>query len=232
MAPLLSFAAFITSALAAALDTRQAGPGLRTDNYDNLAIVPGAPQLSRVGTYNGLDYNGWVAAQSGIPGIPNLCLLGDRLCLATFSVGLKPQSPPKIAATGLIETLTQIGSVSLRPFGTIAASTSSGTNSYNLLSFYFGCIGNSATSVVTFATRCTITVTGFYVTGVQAPTLRFTFEPTSTTQSNLARAVLPASYSASLAGLKNVTIGIAEADWSPTLTVLGIDDLVHLNRVV
>lgn len=147
-------------------------------------------------------------------------------------MGLKPQSAPKIAATGLIETLTQIGPVSLRPFGTVSASTSSGTNSYNLISFYFGCIGNTATSLVTFATGCSITVTGFYANGVQAPTLRFTFVPTSITQSNLVKATLPPSYSASLAGLKNVTIGIAESDSTPTLTVLGIDDLVHLNRVI
>ena len=64
MCRLLSLAAFITSVLAAALDTRQAGAGLRTDNYDTLAIVPGAPQLSAVATYNGLDYRGWVAAVS------------------------------------------------------------------------------------------------------------------------------------------------------------------------
>ncbi|CAK1362891.1 hypothetical protein CB0940_04956 [Cercospora beticola] len=231
MARLLSLAAFITSVLTAALDTRQAGAGLRTDNYDGLTTVPAVPQLSLIGQYNGLDYKGWTVAQGGLP-LPNLCLLGDRLCLATFSYGLKPQSPAKIAVTGLVQTVTQIGLVSLRPFGTISAVPSQGVNSYNLISFYFGCIGFTAESLVTFSSRCSITVTGFYTTGVQAPTLKFTFVPTSATESQLTKAVLPASYSASLAGLKNVTIGIAEADWTPALTVLGVDDLVHLNRVI
>ncbi|GIZ44285.1 hypothetical protein CKM354_000748800 [Cercospora kikuchii] len=231
MARLLSLAAFITYVLAAALDTRQAGPGLRTDNYDSLTTVPAAPQLSLVGQYNGLDYKGWTVAQGGLP-LPNICLLGDRLCLATFSYGLKPQSPAKIAATALVQTITQIGLVSLRPFGTISAAPSSGVNSYNLISFYFGCIGNTGESLVSFSSRCTISVTGFYTTGVQAPTLKFTFVPTSATEAPLTKAVLPASYSASLAGLKNVTIGIVEADWTSTLTILGIDDLVHLNRVI
>lgn len=118
----------------------------------------------------------------------------------------------------------------MRPFGTIAAGSNIG--SFNANSFYFGCIANAGQSFVIPAIGCNITVTGFYSTGVQAPALRYTFTPATVSQAPLALAVLPLSYSASLVGLKNITIGIAEADLTPALSVLDIDNFVHVNRLV
>ncbi|KAI5360203.1 hypothetical protein Slin14017_G097640 [Septoria linicola] len=229
MAPLITLAALASTAFAAVLDTRQSGLGRRTDTYDDLATLPGAPQLSAVGTYNSLLYNGWVVARPGIPFLDALCF-GNTFCLGTLGSGLRPQSGRQVAATGIVETLTQIGEITMKPFGTIAAGNDIG--SFNLNSFYFGCIANTGQSLVIPAIGCTITVTGFYTTGLQAPAQRYTFTPTTRPQAPLALATLPLSYSASLVGLENVTIGIAEADLTPGLAVLDIDNLVHVNRLI
>ena len=60
-----------------------------------------------------------------------------------------------------------MGQVTLTPFGTI--STGPGVKSFDLSSFYFGCVIDLQNSQVTTSEGCTIAVTGYHVNGKQVP---------------------------------------------------------------
>lgn len=171
----------------------------------------------------------------GLATVNKICLgtpLGldsiNSLCFGDLFRGLKPQSGDQTAATGLGQDLLQVGNLNLVPYGTIAASDDIG--SFDLISFYFGCLQNTGNSLVIPTSGCTISVTGFYRDGSPAPAVPFSFAPTRVSGQPLQLAELPVEYSASLKGLKNITMGIAGANLTPSLAVLDIDDVKHVNR--
>jgi hypothetical protein len=115
-------------------------------------------------------------------------------------------------------------SMTLYPFGSIAATLP--VKTFDLTSFYFGCVLDTHANLPPVDTACIITVTGYYAKGGLAPAQTYSFTPTKGLQADqLARVTLPASY----AGLLNVTFGVA--DVLAAATVLIVDDLAHCNHV-
>ena len=137
--------------------------------------------------------------------------------------GVVAHSKPNVAAAAMPQDLVTLGQVTLTPFGEI--STGPGVKSFDLSSFYFGCVTNLENSLVTTSTGCTIAVTGYKYNGQQVPEATFAFAPAQTIGAPPALASLPSSY----VGLKNVTIGIASAAVLAAETIVDIDDLVHCN---
>jgi len=119
-----------------------------------------------------------------------------------------------------------LGSVTIQPFGFIVAS-SPAVRSFDLTSFYFGCVIDTHVNGVTEDIGCTIAVTGYFADGKGiAPVQTYSFAPTkgALQASPLNKAVLPATF----AGLVNVTFGVA--DMVGAATVLIVDDLAHCNH--
>lgn len=140
----------------------------------------------------------------------------------------RPQSGDHVASTSLQDDLIQVGNVTLKPMGTMVADRSQGVASFDPDYFYFGCAFNTGQSLVTPSSGCTISVTGFYLNGVQTQTLRFESTPSSFFASRMTRVNLPLSW----VGLQNMTIGIEEGDFTPALTIGSIDNFSHCNRPV
>ncbi|CAK3828873.1 Hypothetical predicted protein [Lecanosticta acicola] len=158
--------------------------------------------------------------------VPLLEQIGLGFLAGTDLSAVTPASGDHVAASGALEGLTQIGNVTLKPFGTIAADPTKGVRSFDADSFYFSCAVDDANSLVTPATGCTISVTGFYLTGVQTQTLRFTISPTSILAAQMERVDLPFYW----LYLKNLTIGVAESDVFDALTIIDIDNFRHRNH--
>lgn len=111
----------------------------------------------------------------------------------------------------------------IEPFGTLSIAGT--TKSFDLSSFYFACQDDTAQAAVAVAESCTISVTGYYPSGLQTPVSTFAFANTNPPRNALVLAVLPAGF----LGLKNVTFGIASGAVTVATTVLQIDNVVHCN---
>ncbi|EMC95473.1 hypothetical protein BAUCODRAFT_149440 [Baudoinia panamericana UAMH 10762] len=198
----------LSGAFGAALDSRNYISYCKSyvDTYDDIPASTLLPTLTPVNIYNGLDYGGFLAAQP---------IVG--------TAGIVPKSLPNNAVATLSQDILELGSLSLNPFGTIAAA--SGTKSFNLVSFYFGCLLSSKTGAADLSEGCTVAVTGYYTNGQQAPEVTFAFAPTSPNAAPLNLATLPSTYT----GLKNVTFGIANAAVQQQDTDFVVDNLVHCN---
>jgi len=199
--------AFAAGSMATALDNTASKSSCLTytDKYDDLTSNVLLPTTS-VGNYHGLKYGAFVVTEP---------IIGTS--------GIVPDSSPNIASATMQQDELQLGSLSLNPFGTIAAA--SGTKAFDLKSFYFGCVLDDKNTALTVSTGCTIAVTGYYTNGQQAPEATFAFASNSLTEATLVLATLPATYTL----LQNVTIGIANGAVSTAQTVLDIDNLVHCN---
>jgi len=120
--------------------------------------------------------------------------------------------------------LEQLGILTLTPFGTISAG--SGVSSFNLESFWFGCVLDTQVPLVAVSSGCTIAVTGFYPGGEQVPVATYAFAPKTLEDAPLVQAVLPSSF----LGVKNITIGAANGAILTAETVIDLDNLVHCNH--
>lgn len=139
-----------------------------------------------------------------------------------------PQSGDHVAATSLQDNLIQVGNVTLKPMGTMVADRTQGVSSFDPDYFYFSCAFNTGQSLVTPSSGCTISVTGFFLNGVQTQTIRFKSTSNSLFAAQMTRANLPLTW----VGLQNMTIGIEEADFTPALTIGNIDSFSHCNRPI
>ena len=121
--------------------------------------------------------------------------------------------------------LTQKGQVTLTPFGTMAASSSTGVSSFNLESFYFGCVLNTENDLASPATGCVFAVTGYNIYDEEVPVATFAFAPSVLFQAPLALAELPSTFTK----LINVTFGVAAGSVIADGTIPIIDNVVHCN---
>lgn len=88
--------------------------------FDNLAAVPAIPEINPIGTYMGLTYNAFNVLQQGVLGI--------------IAAGIKPQSGTQVASNGITDSVLSGGPAIL---------PASPYKSFNLKSFFFGCVANS-----------------------------------------------------------------------------------------
>ncbi|KAI1268164.1 hypothetical protein F5Y18DRAFT_377618 [Xylariaceae sp. FL1019] len=179
-----------------------------TDTFDDLKPDP-IIQKNRIGHYNGLDWEAWIYFGTGLDG--------------TTVNGVIPESGDQIAATGPSSDLLQIGVVTLTPFGNIVASPA---KSFDLYSFYFGCVFNPQENFFSVATGCTITITGFDTKGVQLPPITVAYTPSNPLRSPMDLVTLPDSYR----NIKNITIGLPVSLPTPLFTALLVDDVKHCNH--
>ncbi|ETS83194.1 hypothetical protein PFICI_05070 [Pestalotiopsis fici W106-1] len=177
-------------------------------NYDNLNAPALVDSLKTVGVYNGLDYNGFS------PAAP-----------PAFLGGVIPNTKKNVIVASLTSDILNLGTDSLKIFGTIAAQKP--VIGFDLTSFYFGCTLFTPASSATIPLSCTISVAGFYANGKPAPTVKFSFSPTAgiLAPSAMKLAVLPTTYRA----LKNVTIGVDSSQVIVPATALALDSVSHCN---
>lgn len=136
-----------------------------------------------------------------------------------------PNTPKNIIAASLTSDILNLGTDSLKTFGTISAVKP--TIGFDLTSFYFGCTFFTPILSTTLPQSCNISVAGFYANGKPAPTVYFAFSPSAgaISPSALKLAVLPTTFRA----LKNVTIGVDSSQTLSATTALAIDTLSHCN---
>ena len=134
--------------------------------FDDRAALPAS--LNPVGTYNGLVCNGFNVAQMALVG------------------GVTRHTPPNAAAYGVYGMV-------INGVPTLSPSTS-GAN-FDLHSFYYGCVVNTAQTAAGGPTACQITVTGYKKLGSQT----FSYNPK--------------------AGIKSATMNLATLNsWAKSLT--------------
>ena len=161
-------------------------------------MSPVAP-LNTLGVYKGLSYNAFVVSQT--------------------LVGVAPGVPPHSLKNSI--ATTQVTSQALQGTPSIAVDLSSKVVSYDLFSFWFGCVLPLAQSSVNTATQCTILVAGFDVNNKEKAAATFTFTPIATQLTNtpMILAKLPSIFT----GLRNVTV----VQSNPTTQVLKIDSFKY-----
>ncbi|KAK3074400.1 hypothetical protein LTR53_003194 [Teratosphaeriaceae sp. CCFEE 6253] len=132
-------------------------------------------------------------------------------------------SPPleNIAAATMQTDQLFLASTTTQPFVTLTAV--SGT--FDLISFYYSCGVNDHTTIVVLQEGSALAVMGKYANGKDAPAFALSYSPTAATASRMALAKLPASYTR----LHSVRISVATAEVAVAATVIGIDNLVHVN---
>lgn len=136
--------------------------------------------------------------------------------------GVIPHSDGQDIVVGVGNDATQLGSVTLNPFGNIVASPS---KSFDLYSFWFGCGSNLEQPAASVSIGCVLSVTGFNIAGQQLPVATFSYAPTNPTAAPMVLAALPATYR----GLKNVTLGLAVGTGTSTTSAIWVDDVTHCN---
>ena len=105
--------------------------------------------------------------------------------------------------------------------------TTQGTNatSFDLESFYLGCLVATETSNAQVATACTVTVTGVKASGgAKVGPTSFTFSPDSLTNVTMVEAGFGSAYW----GLKEATLAVTKSAATPALTVLLVDEVKYI----
>ncbi|KAK3071122.1 hypothetical protein LTR53_009199, partial [Teratosphaeriaceae sp. CCFEE 6253] len=220
---LLPFRVLVGTALGAVIQGRASKEGGTpyTDTYDDLK--PNAvPLLSKITTVNGLVYGGAIVAVRSSPQ-RDFCstMLTKTKAPTKGTGGAVPASGKNIAAATMQTDQLFLASTTTQPFMTLTAV--SGT--FDLISFYYSCGVNDHTTIVVLQEGCALAVTGKHADGKDAPAFALTYSPTAATASRMALAKLPASYT----GLHSVRISVATAEVAEAATVIGIDNLVHIN---
>jgi hypothetical protein len=100
------------------------------------------------------------------------------------------------------------------------------SKSFGLYEFYFGCGLFDETPEVGLSTGCTITVTGYYLDGSQAPVQTYGYSPDKSMKATLDRAELSTAY---YAGLVNVTFALENSADTNELTFFALDNILHCN---
>lgn len=133
-----------------------------------------------------------------------------------------PPSSPNVAAVELLSSVAS-GDLSLSPSAT--AKVAPGTKAFDLLQFYFACNIAQGVSEVAVEEGCTIAVTGYNTKGVMVGEAPFSFAPPELEGSPFVKAILPPTF----VDLVNVTFGVANAAVATSLTVIGLDNITHVN---
>lgn len=173
-------------------------------------MVPKVPVVP-VGFQNDLDYRQF-----------QLGVASTNLGLPVSVSPLMRASPPNQATVSLRNDL-QTGETSLSPSAT--AFKDGNIKYFDLKSFFFGCTGQLVANAADVAMGCSIAVTAYDIDGKMVGGAPFNFAPTSLTNAPMAKAVLPSQF----VRLVNYTVGIATGTLTPALTVLGIDNVTHVN---
>ena len=168
------FAAVASLALAAAAPSSSNSCASKKElaTFDDLAAVPGASELTPVGTYDGLKYNSWTVLSAGVAG--------------DVVAGVKPQSGHQTAITSLTDSVLN---------GAPAFIPASGYKTLSLKSLYFGCVANTATSLLGVPEQCTVSFTAYKPGSTKAyQTINQQFDPSNAVLSKMAKATFPSSW--------------------------------------
>ena len=163
--------------------------------------MPGLSELSPVGTYQGLIYNGFDVLSAGVDG----------------QNAVAPESGVNVAANGNINDLTSSPSIN----------ASSSISSFDLTYLYFGCVLDTEETLASAPQDCTISFTAFKA-GSQAAyqTLDYSFTPSALLDAPMVQAVFPSNWTY----LSLVEIAVVESTSTALLTGLLVDNVEHCNH--
>ncbi|KAF2725513.1 hypothetical protein K431DRAFT_342957 [Polychaeton citri CBS 116435] len=164
--------------------------------FDDLSALPAA--VTAVGSYSHLYYQGFNVVSQGITD--------------TQLVGVKAQSPSNVAAVDPLSETFQ-GQASL-----LTDYDDSNTTSFDLQSFYFGCVLAEANSITSTPQTCSLTITGFAGQNNAVATQSAQFTSSGTLQ-QMKKVTLKSSFKK----LTSVTF-----DLSSTTTALVTDDFSYV----
>lgn len=124
-------------------------------------------------------------------------------------------------------------SITLNPFGTITAapSTSIGVRTFDLNSFYFGCVLDLHTNVLAVPETCTVSICGTRLDGTAVPCESFLFTAPAATRVPLQQAVPSAAY----LGVSSVIFGVDSTllgQVTSSQTSLVLDNVCHRNNYI
>ena len=137
---------------------------------------------------------------------------------AGIAPGVVPQSAPNYAANGPLDP-------SRTPMFTIQGTN---TTSFDLESFYYGCLAPTEVSNVQVSTNCTFTATGFKASnGAKVAPVSLTFAASSLTNAAMMEATFGITYS----GLKEVTLALTSSPIGTALPVLLVDSVKYVAHV-
>ena len=134
---------------------------------------------------------------------------------AGIAPGVVPQSAPNYAANGPLDP-------SHTPMFTIQ-----GTNatSFDLESFYYGCLTPAGTSNVQLSSNCTFRATGFKASnGAKVGPASLKFTASSLTNAKM----MEATFGGTFSGLKQVTLALTSSPIGSTLPVLLVDSVKYI----
>ena len=170
--------------------------------FDDLTPNP-VPSLNSVPVpYHNLNFSSFIFRAAGTDGI---------------AAGVVPESAPNYAANGAVSRTRDP-----TPMFTIQ-----GTNatSFDLGSFYYGCLTTTETENVQVSTACTFTVAGSKAgRGAQVGPTSFTFSPSSLTNAEMMEAAFGGAYR----GLEEVTLALTSSSATVALTVLLADSVQYV----
>lgn len=151
--------------------------------FDDLTTVPEVPLLTPTGEYKQLDFENFEVVQLGVGGL--------------VLIGIIAQSPPNVIGNGLQDSLLQ---------GPPVIKTGKGVKSFDLESFYFGCVLDTAASAASVPPACKLTVNGFDAHGKKIADQDFQFTP-----KGLKSPMAHAKLSSKFRGLDHVTFSTSTA---------------------
>lgn len=165
-------------------------------NFDDLASLPGVSELSPVGNYKGLTWDGFDVLQAGVAGIN----------------AVRPQSGINVAANGVTATLRD-GAISIK---------AQSVKSFDFESIYFGCLVNTVETLASVPQVCTVAFSGYKKGETKVfKTVNQQFNPTNALISKMSKATFDSAF----AGLDRVDVAVVQNVATDTLTGLLIDDV-------
>ena len=177
------------------------GSRLHNKQFDNLTASP-VPVLNTLTVpYDNLNFSSFVFQSAGTAGL---------------AAGVVPESKPNYIANGPLSP-NRIPTFSIQ--GTGAAS-------FDLQSFYYGCLDSTESANVQLSTKCTFTVTGFKASNGKAvgPPVSFSYTPGSETEA----VMMKASFGSQYVGLKEARLALTASPVTVNLTVLVVDDVKYI----
>ena len=162
------------------------------------------PVLDRVPVpYQNLNFSSFNFQEAGTAGI---------------APGVVPQSAPNYAANGPLAP-------SRTPMFTIQGTN---TTSFDLESFFYGCLAPTEVSNVQVSTNCTFTATALKASnGAKVGPVSLTFAASSLTNAAMMEATFGITYS----GLKEVTLALTSSPIGTALPVLLVDSVKYVAHV-
>lgn len=200
---MLSAALITLATLASAKAVPKYGYGTpELATFDDIKALPGASELSPIGVYKGLQYRSLDTLVQG--------LLGQTI------TGVVPHSGDQVAANGVTDNLLTGSGPAFIP--------AAGNKALDLESLYFGCVVNSAESVVGVPTECTVAFTAYEVGQTVAyQTINQQFNPENLLRSEMTKVVFPKTW----CKMGKIEIAVVQAAATSALTGLLIDDVKY-----